>query len=163
MNIRQVQRNDAAAICGIYNYYVEHTAVTFDTVLLPDKAMESRIRETLQAGLPFYVAEQEGEIRGYCYIHQWDKRQAYSSTKEITVYLRPGVQGRGIGTQLLSRLLPEIDRRQTHVLIAGICLPNEASVRLHEKFGFRQVSCMKQIGFKLGEWQDVGHWQLIIE
>jgi len=162
MDIRRGKLSDAAALCGIYNYYVEHTAVTFDTVPMKTEEMERRISETLDSGLPFYVAESNGEIEGYCYIHPWNTKSAYITTQEVTIYLRPDKKGHGVGTQLLRRLLDSIDRKTVHVLISGITLPNEASVRLHEKFGFRQVSDMKQVGWKLDRWRDVGHWELIL-
>jgi thioredoxin type arsenate reductase len=72
------------------------------------------------------------------------------------------VKGKGIGTVLYQQLFKEMYTGGIHALIAGICLPNESSVHLHEKFGFRQVSNMKEIGWKFGQWQDVGHWQLVI-
>ncbi|MCD8261470.1 MAG: N-acetyltransferase family protein [Bacteroides sp.] len=114
-----------------------------------------------KAELSFFVVEEKSMVVGYAYIHQWDRRQAYSYTCEITIYLDKKYTGRGYGRLLYERLIEEIDKTQVHVLIAGICLPNQASVQLHEKFGFKQVSHMREIGWKLGEWRDVGHWQLI--
>jgi phosphinothricin acetyltransferase len=72
-------------------------------------------------------------------------------------------RGKGYGTQLFEHLLNHIDKSKTHVLIAGICIPNEVSVNLHEKFGFKKISHMKEIGRKFDQWRDVGHWQLIFE
>jgi phosphinothricin acetyltransferase len=162
MNIRKAISDDARAICNIYNYYIENTAVTFETVPISETAMKQRINEIFLAGYMFYVGEVNGKIIGYYYTHYWNSRCAYSTTVQDSIYLDKNETGKGYGTQLFEHLFKHIDRSKTHVLIAGICIPNEGSVRLHEKFGFKQVSCMKEIGWKLGQWQDVGHWQLTL-
>jgi L-amino acid N-acyltransferase YncA len=162
MKIREVTLEDAQSICNIYNYYVENTAVTFETTAVGETEMQGRIKGFLDEGFPYYVGEIEGEIAGYCYLHNWNNRCAYSSTKEVTVYLDKDLRGKGLGTMLYRRLFKQIDKGDIHVLIAGICIPNESSVRLHEKFGFKQVSHMKEIGRKFDRWHDVGHWQLLI-
>lgn len=162
VRIRPVVLEDAEVICEIYNYYVEHTAITFETLAVSTTEMRTRIREVLSSGLPYFVAEQDSRVVGYCYIHQWKTRCAYASTKEVTVYLDKGCLGQGIGTLLFGHLLNSVDVRNTHVLVSGICLPNEGSVSLHEKFGFKKVSHMKQVGWKFDRWRDVGHWELIL-
>lgn len=161
MNIRKATLADAQAICHIYNYYVENTAVTFETVPVPEDEMKQRIAEFLDAGFPYYVGEIEGKVIGYCYGHRWNNRCAYASTQEVTIYLDKDQAGKGLGSILYDHLLKQIDRKTVHALIAGICIPNEGSVRLHEKFGFKQASHMKEIGRKFNQWRDVGHWQLI--
>jgi L-amino acid N-acyltransferase YncA len=162
MNIRQVTLNDAKDICDIYNYYVENTAVTFETAAVSVDEMKQRIAGCLNEGSLYYVGEVEGKITGYCYLHNWNNRSAYSLTKEITIYLNKKQTGKGLGTALYRHLFDEIYKTDIHVIIAGICIPNERSVRLHEKFGLKQVSDMKELGWKFGKWHDVGHWQLII-
>ncbi|MCC8173397.1 MAG: N-acetyltransferase family protein [Odoribacter sp.] len=163
MKIRKVTLEDAQSISEIYNYYIQNTVITFETEPITASAMSLRIQTCQETGDPFYVLEIENQIQGYAYIHQWDAHQAYSSTKEITVYLCPEEIGKGYGTLLYKKLLESIDKNKVHVLIAGICIPNEGSVKMHEKFGFTQVSDMKQIGKKFNEWRDVGHWQLILK
>ena len=161
MTIREVSPNDARAICDIYNDYVRDTAISFETEPVTEHEMEQRIGRITIGGYPFYVGETGDGIAGYAYINRWNNRCAYTSTAEITIYLDKDKTGKGYGTLLYDHLLKNIDRQKIHVLIAGICIPNDESIRLHEKFGFRQVSCMKEIGYKLGQWRDVGHWQLI--
>ena len=146
-----------------YNYYIENTAITFETEQVSEIEMKQRINETVNAGYPFYIGEIDRKIIGYCYTHRWHNRCAYKSTAEISIYLDRNETGKGYGTQLFEHLLTQIDRSTTHVLIAGICIPNESSVRLHEKFGFKQVSCMKEVGRKFERWLDVGHWHLIFD
>lgn len=162
MDIRKAELSDAAAICGIYNYYIENTAVTFETVAIEEAEMKERISDIINSGFPYYVIEVDGKIAGYYYVNRWKDRCAYSSTKEVTIYLQKDMTGKGLGSLLFEHLLKTIDRENTHVLLAGICTPNEGSVKLHEKFGFKQVSHMKQIGRKFDKWQDVGHWELIL-
>lgn len=162
MKIRKATIEDAKGICDIYNYYVENTAITFETVAVTETEMKDHILGFLNNSFPYYVGEINGKIAGYCYLHNWNNRCAYSSTKEITIYLDKELQGKGLGTILYQHLFKEIYKSSIHSIIAGICIPNESSVRLHEKFGLRQVSHMREIGFKLGQWRDVGHWQLVI-
>jgi|AGTN01.1.fsa_nt_gi Sortase and related acyltransferases len=163
MKIRKVTLEDAKGICDIYNYYVENTAVTFETAVVSINEMQQRIKGFLDEGFPYYVGEINGKIVGYCYLHNWNNRCAYSSTKEATIYLDKDIQGKGFGTILYQYLFKEIYKEDIHALIAGICIPNESSVRLHEKFGFKQASHMKEIGWKFDQWRDVGHWLLVIK
>jgi len=163
MIIRNATANDAHAICNIYNYYVLNTAITFETTAVSVEEMQRRIQEVLNNRLPYFIAEIDHNVLGYCYLHRWNNRCAYSSTKEVSIYLDKDVRRQGIGEQLFGHLLKNINLYdQTHVLISGICIPNEASVHLHEKFGFKQISHMREIGRKFDEWHDVGHWELIL-
>ena len=163
MNIRKVTLDDVCIICNIYNYYIENTVVTFETVPILEIEMQRRIEETFNTGYSFYVGEINGKIIGYYYTHRWKERSAYSTTVEESIYLDKTETSKGYGTQLFEHLLHNIDKRKTHVLIGGICIPNESSVRLHEKFGFKQISHMKEIGRKFDQWRDVGYWQLIFK
>jgi L-amino acid N-acyltransferase YncA/protein-tyrosine-phosphatase len=164
MNIRAVTPNDAKSICDIYNHYVENTAVTFETSPVTEAEMRRRIASFLEDGSLYFVAEMDDKVVGYCYLHNWNNRCAYSTTKEVSVYLDKEVRGKGIGTVLYRQLFKRIyTDKAIHTLIAGICIPNEESVHLHEKFGFRQVSKMVEIGRKFDQWHDVGHWQLLVD
>ncbi|MDR1258464.1 MAG: GNAT family N-acetyltransferase [Tannerellaceae bacterium] len=162
MNIRKATPDDAPAICNIYNYYIENTAVTFETTPLPESVMRQRMAEVIGSGYSFYVGEADGKIIGYYYTQCWKNRSAYTSTMEESIYLDKDEAGKGYGSRMFEHLLAHIDGSSTHVLIACISIPNEGSVRLHEKFGFRQISHMKEIGRKFDRWRDIGHWQLIL-
>ena len=162
MKIRKVTLDDAQSICDIYNYYVENTAITFETTAVSINEMQQRIKSILDEEYPYYVGEIDDKIAGYCYLHNWNNRCAYSSTKEVTIYLDKDQKGKGLGTALYQHLFKEIYKDDIHVLIAGICMPNDESIHLHEKFGFKQASHMKEIGWKFDQWRDVGHWQLVI-
>ena len=161
MNIRPVNKQDAAQIAGIYNYYIETSHSTFELDAIDSNEMENRISESFARDYPFFVCEENGEILGYAYGRQFRPRRAYRHSIEVSVYIKNGAQGKSIGTRLYERLFPEIRQKDFHALIAGISLPNEASVRLHEKFGFEKVAHFREVGFKFGRWIDVGYWELI--
>jgi phosphinothricin acetyltransferase len=159
--IRPVNAEDAAAICGIYNHYIEHTTVTFEEEPLSPAAMEGRIRE-ISRRYPWLVWEAEGRVLGYAYAHRWHERAAYRFTAEDSLYLLPGEEGRGLGRALLERLLEELRKTELHALMSVITLPNPGSVALHEKFGFQKAAHFGEVGYKMGQWLDVGYWELIL-
>jgi phosphinothricin acetyltransferase len=162
MNIRPIEATDAAQIAEIYNYYIDTSVATFENERIDAAEMEKRISETLAGNYPFFTAEENGEVTGYAYGHQFRARSAYRHSVEVSVYIKDGFNGKGIATLLYERLFPEISRRGFHTIIAGISLPNEASVKLHEKFGMVQVAHFREVGFKFGKWIDTGYWQLVI-
>ncbi|MCC8018772.1 MAG: N-acetyltransferase family protein [Rikenellaceae bacterium] len=162
IEIREVSVEDAPAICAIYNHYIGKTAVTFETVPLTVDEMAGRIARVTGAGYPYYVAMADGEVAGYCHLRPFNSKQAFSLTAEISIYIHPAMHGRAIGSALMYRLLHGLDPDMFHTIIAGITLPNDASVALHEKFGFRQVGFMKETGRKFDRWHDVGYWQLLV-
>lgn len=157
--IRPATPADAAAIAAIYNYYIQHTTVTFEEEVIPATEMVRRMDEVSQASLPWLVAEVDGTVAGYAYGSRWKTRIGYRFSTEISVYLDPARAGKGLGTQLYTRLFEILREKGLHTVIGGIALPNEASVALHEKFGMEQVAHFKQTGFKFGQWIDVGYWQ----
>ena len=163
MKIRKVTLNDAASICNIYNHYIENTAVSFETEPVSIEKMRQRIDDVTNSGFPYYVGEINDKVVGYYYIHHWHERRAFSSTVEVSIYLDSRQTGKGLGTVLFEHLLRNIDRERIHVLMAAICVPNEGSVKLHEKFGFKQVSLMKEVGWKFDQWRDIGHWMLTFD
>ena len=157
--IRSASTADAAAIAAIYNWYVEHTVITFEVDPVPAAEMEGRI-EAVLAAHEWLVLEKGGEWLGYAYAGRFHARAAYGYATESTIYLRHGLEGQGFGTTLYSELVRRIFARGYRHLIGGIALPNEPSVRLHEKLGFVKVGQLVRIGRKFERWIDVGHWQL---
>jgi phosphinothricin acetyltransferase len=157
--LRPVRLRDAAAICGIYNDYID-TVITFEETPVNREAMEGRIRE-VTARYPWFVWEEQGALRGYAYLHQWKERSAYRYSAEDSIYLQRGWERKGIGERLLARLLEELRGSEIHAVIAAITIPNPGSVGLHEKLGFTQVARFPEVGYKLGQWLDVGYWQFI--
>jgi phosphinothricin acetyltransferase len=124
--------------------------------------MAARIREVTAAGLPWVVAELNGRVVGYAYASQWKGRCAYRFSVESSVYVDAKHTGQGIGSELYDALLGRLRGGKTHVVIGGIALPNEGSVALHERFGFRKVAHFNEVGFKFERWIDVGYWQITL-
>jgi phosphinothricin acetyltransferase len=157
--IRSVRIGDAQQLVDIYNFYVLNTVVTFDDVPFEVDAFKEKI-ESIYKTYPFYVFEENSKILGYAYANKWREKPAYKHTVESTVYLHHEAMGRQIGTKLYTELLNQLKERNHHVVIGGLTLPNEGSVKLHEKFGFKQVAHFKEVGLKFDTWLDVGFWQL---
>ncbi|MBK6507323.1 MAG: N-acetyltransferase [Ignavibacteria bacterium] len=157
--IRKALVSDAQGICRIYNHYVENSTVTFETEVVSDELMKDRI-ERVSANYPWLVIEEDGEILGYAYATRWKERQAYNFTAECAVYVDKCNHAKGIGNGLYSELITECKNAGLHLLIAGIALPNEASLILHEKLGFAYVGKFPEVGKKFGNWIDVGYWTL---
>lgn len=160
--VRPATAEDAEAIARIYSYYIENTVITFEEEPVSAQAMAARIAEVQGLPLPWLVAEVAGKVVGYAYATKWKARSAYRFAAETTVYLEHGQQRRGIGSTLYAALLPILRGLGIHVAIGGAALPNEASVALHEKLGFKQVATFRQVGFKHGRWVDVAYWQLVL-
>jgi phosphinothricin acetyltransferase len=161
--LRGATPEDGAAVAAIYNYYIRETVVTFETEPVEDSVMTGRIAEALADGLPYLVAMHDGKVAGFAYASKWKGRCAYRYSVESTVYLDPGCTGGGIGTQLYRALIDEIRALNMHAVIGGISLPNDASVALHEKLGFKKVGQFSEVGFKFDRWVDVGYWQLTLQ
>ena len=159
--VRHVAISDAASICSIYNNYVLGSTATFETESVSESDMGNRIRTTTEK-YPWLVFENEGEVVGYAYATAWRQRAAYFNSVESTVYLREGFTGKGIGKQLYSELFHLLKRKNIHVVIGGIALPNDTSIFLHEKLGFKKVAHFKEVGLKFGKWVDVGYWQKLL-
>ena len=161
MKIRPCESKDIAAICDIYNYYVENTTITFEEVALSVADMSDRVTAYMQ-DYPWLVCEDNDELVGYAYATRWQSRCAYRKTVEVSVYVRHDLSGRGYGRALYAELFDAISGR-CHAAVAGIALPNAESVSLHEKFGFEKVAHFREVGRKFGNWIDVGYWQRLFE
>jgi phosphinothricin acetyltransferase len=157
--IRTASPADAAELAALYNWYVEHTVVTFEVEPVPVEEMARRIETVLDAHDWLVLADGE-ELLGYAYAGRYHARPAYGRTTESTIYLRHGLEGQGLGTRLYTELVRRTFARGYRHLIGAIALPNDASVRLHEKLGFVKAGQLLRIGHKHGRWIDVGHWQL---
>lgn len=164
MLIRPADIDDAIDIAYIYNYYIATSHCTFEIEPVDLAEMQRRINEGMAAGYPFLVAEgDDDEILGYAYGNEYRPRSAYIHSVEVSVYVRPGHDGKGIATSLYEALFPEIIAGDFHAIVAGISLPNDASVHLHEKFGFEKVAHFREVGRKFDRWIDVGYWELVLD
>ena len=158
--IRNITLDDAAKICDIYNYYIEHTIVTFEEDLVDAENIKERINEVSRNNLPWLVFEENNTILGYAYAAKWRQRHSYRYSVEVTVYLAEIAQNKGIGTQLYQALFEQLRKLNIHIAIGGVTLPNPASVALHEKLGMKKVAHFEQVGYKFDQWLDVGYWQI---
>jgi phosphinothricin acetyltransferase len=153
--IRAAVPADAEALAAVYAPYVTGTAVSFEE----NPPTPDEVRARMAGGLPWLVAEDRGGLLGFAYASPHRARAAYRWAVDVSVYLAPDARGRGLGTALYAVLLPLLADLGYASAHAGIALPNEPSVRLHERQGFVPVGVYRQVGFKLGRWHDVGWWQ----
>jgi phosphinothricin acetyltransferase len=157
--IRAVTESDAQTIAAIYNYYIKNTVITFEEQTLSKNDIIERIEKVNGSSLPWLVAEDYGAVIGYAYATKWNTRSAYRHTVETSVYLSSSSLSKGWGTQLYKALFDSLRHNSIHVVIGGITLPNPASIALHEKFGMKKAAHFKEVGYKFGQWLDVGYWQ----
>jgi L-amino acid N-acyltransferase YncA len=152
-------QRDAAACVAIYAPYVETGGTSFEQGTPEASRFGERIRETL-ATHPWLVVEREGEVVGYAYACPHRDRPAYRWAVESSVYVAAEEQGNGYGRAVYTELFERLRSQRFHVACAGITLPNEPSIALHESLGFLPVGVYRRIGWKDGAWRDVGWWQL---
>ena len=158
--LRLAEPGDAAQIAAIYAPFCLETAVSFETTAPDEAAMRERI-STLTQRYPWLVAVSgTGDVLGYAYAGKHRERAAYRWSVDFTAYLVPEEKRRGIGTELYRALVRICQSLGYYRAFAGITLPNEASIRLHEKIGFLPIGVYRRVGFKLGKWHDVGWWSL---
>ena len=149
---------DAKACAAIYAPYVRDTAISLEEVAPTPAEMAARIDRTSKTH-PWLVAEDSGEVIGYAYGSQHRERTSYRWATDVAVYVAPQSQRCGAGRTLYETLFGLLAQQGYRIACAGITLPNEASVGLHEACGFKPVGVYRRIGFKLGAWWDVGWWQ----
>ena len=159
--IRLARPNDATAICDIYAPAVTETIVSFEGEPPTDDEMRGRIERTLPSH-PWLVCEREGKIVGYAYASPHRNRAAYRWSVDVSVYIHRDHRREGVGRGLYESLFAILALQGFVNAYAGIALPNEASVTLHESLGFEPVGVFEEVGFKHGSWRDVGWWQLAI-
>lgn len=152
---------DAAACAAIYAPFVADTAISFEDV--PPTADEFAARiERIERTHPYLVAEADGRVVGFAYGSPHRERAAYRWAADVSVYIEPASHRRGIGRALYGALFELLRGQRLLVACAGITLPNDASVALHESFGFVPIGVYRQIGYKAASWHDVGWWQLAL-
>jgi phosphinothricin acetyltransferase len=157
-SVRSASERDAAACAAIYALYVTDTAVTFEVDPPSQAQMAQRIAAALRDHA-WLVLEDDGRVVGYAYGGRFHARPAYRWACEVSVYLELGRRRTGGGRALYEALLTRLAARGFRIAIAGMTLPNEASVGLHEALGFQPVGTYRRIGFKLGAWHDVAWMQ----
>ncbi|GAB5100254.1 GNAT family N-acetyltransferase [Caballeronia sp. LP006] len=153
--IRDAASGDFDAIARIYAHYVDHALATFEEVPPSPDEMRSRQAAIVAAGLPYLVAEIDGEVAGYAYASAYRARSAYRHTIEDSIYIAEGFHGRGLGYTLLSALIDRCEAGPWRQMVAVIGNSgNAASIALHTRLGFGHVGVLRDVGFKHGRWVD---------
>lgn len=159
--MRAASAQDAAACAAIYAPYVKDTAITFEL----DQPSVAEMAERIAAASRSYawlVFEEGRRVVGYAYGSRFNPRAAYRWACEVSVYVEVGRTRTGAGRALYEALLTRLAERGFRIAVAGMTLPNEASVGLHRAIGFEEVGTFRRIGFKHGAWHDVAWMQRVL-
>lgn len=156
--IRLAAEADAEAIASIYAPVVENTAISFETEPPTAAEMADRIRDTADS-LPWVACEHDGTVVGYAYASTHSERPAYRWSVDVSVYVHERWRRRGIAHGLYTSLFEVLRKQGLYNAYAVISLPNPPSVAFHESLGFTRVGVYRNVGYKHGDWLDVGHWQ----
>jgi len=159
--IRLAKESDAAALLEIYAPYVSGTSITFETEVPEAASFGQRIRHYLDF-CPWLVSESDGIITGYAYASRYRERVAYQWSVECSVYIHASYMRNGIASALYKALFDILQVQGFRNVYAVINLPNDRSVALHERLGFRYFATYEKVGYKLGQWKNVGWWQLVL-
>ncbi|MHB9037054.1 MAG: GNAT family N-acetyltransferase [Armatimonadota bacterium] len=161
MRIRRASEDDVPAITRIYNYAILNTTATFD---IEPKTLENRLEwfRKHDDNYPLIVATIDDKVVGWASIRPFGVRAAYRFTVENAVYIDCEYQGRGIGATLLAELIRLSTELEYHVILATVVGGNDASLKLHLKFGFEQVGITREVGRKFGLWLDVIYLERIL-
>ncbi|WP_055490349.1 GNAT family N-acetyltransferase [Streptomyces sp. TP-A0356] len=162
VQVRPGAEGDLVALTDIYNHYVRETPVTFDTAVFTPEERRPWLLSHPEDGphrLMVAVAQDSQEILGYATSSAFRTKPAYETSVEVTIYLAPSATGRGVGPRLYRALFDALATEDLHRAYAGIAQPNEASVRLHERLGFRHVGTYREVGRKFGRYWDVAWYE----
>jgi phosphinothricin acetyltransferase len=160
LTIRPAEERDLARLTEIYNHYVESTAITFDIDPYDVEARRPWFRQFgIEGRFRLFVAERAGLIDAYAGTTSFRPKRAYDTTVEATVYCAPNATGLGLGRELFSVLWKSLEGEDVHSAVAGITLPNEPSIKLHERFGFELSGVLHDVGRKLGRYWDVAWYE----
>ncbi len=157
--IRIADESDAQALLDIYAPLVCNSIISFELLPPSLEEMRQRITETLDL-FPWLVLESDHQILGYAYSSSHRSRLAYQWSVDVSIYIDPQAHRRGYGRKLYQTLFNILRIQGFYTALAGIALPNQGSVGLHESMGFELVGVYKNVGYKFGEWRDVGWWEL---
>lgn len=161
VTIRTATAADAAAILKIYTPFVLTTAISFETAVPLQKDMEGRIEKCLQK-FPWMICEVDNSIAVYVYGSVHREREAYQWTCESSIYMDEEFRGKGLGILLYQTLFKLLKQQGFVNVYGGITLPNNASIKLHEKCGFVHFATYDNVGYKFGSWHKVGWWRLLL-
>lgn len=177
MDIRLARPDDVPAITRIINHWIACDTAIFYTTPRPEAEIAAQFQQAgerypwlvgcasedtaraADSGIGGGAGKATPRLMGAAWSKPWSPREAYAGTVEVSVYIAPEATGQGVGSRLYETLIPMLDGLGYHTILAGITLPNPASVRLHEKLGFVKVAHFREVGNKFEQWLDVGYWQ----
>jgi L-amino acid N-acyltransferase YncA len=169
MRVRMAREEDVAQITAIYRPSVTDGATSFEVEPPGTAEMARRLRAVLTFA-PWLVCEDDGSgagpedrVIGYAYASPHNERPAYQWSVNVTVYVHAAQRRRGVGRALYQTLFQLLRLQGFYVAHAGITLPNAGSVGLHQAMGFRAIGVYPAVGWKMGDWRDVGWWQLPLQ
>ena len=163
MIIRKAEREDLPALLEIYNYEVLHGVATLDLSPRTIQEWEKWFEEHNIGNHPLFVAESEGHVAGYVSLSSYRDKEAYRSTVELSLYVGVADRKKGIATALMRYILEEAKKDvATHTVVSVITAGNEASKRLHQKFGFEYCDTIKEVGVKFGAYRDIENYRLTV-
>jgi phosphinothricin acetyltransferase len=159
--IRAATPGDLDALTQIYNHYIVHTAITFDLHPFTTPGRRAWFADHSERGPHrlLVATDEHGTCVGYSSSSRWRPKAAYDTTVEVSVYCHPDARGRGYGTALYEALFHALETEDVHTMVAGVSLPNPASLSLHAKLGFRQVGIFHAVGRKFDKLWDVAWFE----
>ena len=162
VHIRPATATDAATCADIYRPFVTDNWVSFE-LDAPDEAKMAERIATYGASHAWLIAETaDGAIAGYAYASPHRTRAAYATSIDVAVYVDPAFARQGVGRALYEALFPMMKDKGFHAAFAGIALPNDGSIGLHEAAGFTFIGIYREVGWKMDGWRDVGWWQKLL-
>jgi L-amino acid N-acyltransferase YncA len=160
--VRIAVEDDLPGITKIYNDAILHTTAVYAYKTQTVDERKVWFRQKISDQFPVFVAESNGEVIGFSTIGPFRAWPAYKYSVENSVYVDQRFRGKGVGKQLIQPLIESAGLLEKHAILAGIDSTNEASIRLHQSFGFQEVACFKEVGYKFGRWLDLKFLQLIL-
>lgn len=160
--IRLARGGDAEAVLGIYAPVIRDTAISFEYEVPAESEMRRRILTTLEK-FPWLVCEYDGVVLGYSYAGEHRDRAGYQWSVDVSVYVSASARRKGVGQAMYRSLVNLLVLQGFRKAYAGITLPNQGSVGLHESIGFQQVGVYREVGYKFGAWHDVGWWHMTLK
>lgn len=161
IRVRPGEPRDLAGIVAIYNHYVTHTATTFEIapVRVEDRAAWLESRRSEGPHRIWVAADGDDRVVGWATTSPFRPRAGYATTVEASVYCHPTSVGQGVGTRLYAALFRSVEGEDLERIVAGVALPNPASLALHHRFGFRTVGVFTRVGRKFGQYWDVAWFE----
>ena len=160
--IRLAEKHDVPGILEIYSPFILTSSVTFEESVPDDASFWERIQGIMEE-LPYLVCEIDGQVAGYAYASGYRGRASYRWTKEVSVYIHPDFYRRRVGQALYISMNEMVRYQGIADLLAIITMPNESSVAFHEHCGYRKCGEFANVGYKLGQWQNVGWFELFLQ